>query len=163
MLDALFMLKENGKTSNVTVDIFGPDASNEREKLIDEINKRSLNDIVSLHGPVVGVEKEEELLSHDVFIQTSKSEGLPMGIIEALNYGLPCLCTKGTSLGEVVRDNNMGWYAENNAKSVYEAILSSINERDNWINFSKNAIGYTVEKYNWSNISKKLIEDLFNK
>lgn len=160
LFDALVKVKEQGKVYNIKLDIFGPNLFHRKEKLINEINKRSLNDIVQLYDPVVGKEKEEQLLSHDIFIQTSRTEGLPMGIIEALNYGLPCICTKGTSLGETIRDNNLGWCAENNYNSVYDAILNSINSKDKWEEISKRAITYTTEKYEWSKISKLLIEDI---
>ena len=160
LFDALVKVKEQGKVHNIKLDIFGPNLFHRKEKLINEINKRSLNDIVQLYDPVVGKEKEEQLLSHDIFIQTSRTEGLPMGIIEALNYGLPCICTKGTSLGETIRDNNLGWCAENNHNSVYDAILNSINSKDEWEEISKRAITYTTEKYEWSKISKLLIEDI---
>lgn len=43
------------------------------------------------------------LLQTDLFIQTSRHEGMPMGLLEALSIGVPCLVTVGTSLGHIIK------------------------------------------------------------
>ena len=77
-----------------------------------------MEDLVELHEAIDGSEKEAELLSADVFIQTSRSEGMSMGILEALSYGVPCLVTRGTNLGEIIEQYDAGWVAETNAEYV---------------------------------------------
>ena len=81
------ILKENGRYKQVQ----------------DTISKFDVADIVKLNHEIVGSAKEEEMLSADLFIQTSRFEGLPVGILETLSYGLPCIVTEGTNLAEFVQ------------------------------------------------------------
>ena len=63
------------------------------------MRKKHLDDIVFYHyGAVFGKVKEKVLLDNDFFILTSRLEGHPMALIEALSYGLPCLVTQGSRL-----------------------------------------------------------------
>ena len=50
-----------------------------------------MGEVVKLNREIDEEEKRQILLDTDVFIQTSRFEGMPMGILEALSYGLPCL------------------------------------------------------------------------
>ena len=65
-------------------------------------------------------------LKNDVFIRTSRFEGLPLGILEALSLGLPCLVTKGTNLDELVNNYNAGWGVETTSKMVASAIKNAV-------------------------------------
>lgn len=51
-------------------------------------------------GPVYGREKDNLLLSAGAFILPSKSEGLPMSVLEAWSYGVPCFLTPECNLPE---------------------------------------------------------------
>ena len=53
-----------------------------------------VGDIVKLHDPVFGEEKINTLLKSDIFIQLSRKEGLPLGILETMNAGLPVILTE---------------------------------------------------------------------
>ena len=57
-------------------------------------------DEVFLAGPLYGEHKEAALASADVFILPSKSEGLPMAVLEAWSWGLPVLMTVACNLPE---------------------------------------------------------------
>ena len=72
------------------------------------INDYGINGLVHLRREVEGSEKESVLIGSDVFIQTSRFEGMPMGILEAMSYGIPVLITEGTTLGEYVKEYNGG-------------------------------------------------------
>lgn len=106
---------------------------------------------------ISGKEKEDQLLQSDVFIQTSRTEGMPMGIIEAMSYGLPCIVTKGTSLGEIISEGDSGWVAETNAESVAKAILQCIAEREYWTQKSENALSLVKNKFGWEKVAKETL------
>jgi hypothetical protein len=66
---------------------------------------------VSEHLDVRGIVPRSDILQHfawaDVFLLPSLCEGSPLAIYEALNCGLPVICTPNT--GSVVRDNLDGF------------------------------------------------------
>lgn len=53
---------------------------------------------VTFAGPAFGEEKEEFFLQADAFILPSKSEGMPMAVLEAWSYGVPVLMTPECNL-----------------------------------------------------------------
>ncbi|MEN1932826.1 glycosyltransferase [Escherichia coli] len=50
-----------------------------------------------------GLKKEEVLESNNIFIMTSRYEGLPVSVLEALAYGNICLLTEGTNMAKIVK------------------------------------------------------------
>ena len=103
----------------------------------------------------MGKEKEEVLLNTDIFIQTSRHEGMPLGILEALSYGIPCLATEGTNLGTIIENNNAGWYANNSIESIANKIEETIKDKQKLRKKGKNAIKLIKNDFSWSIISQK--------
>ena len=64
-----------------------------------------------------------------IFVLTSRFEGHPMGLIEALSYGLPSLVTTGTNMAKEIESNNAGWIAETEIESIVIAIKRLIREK----------------------------------
>ena len=96
--------------------LYGPDCSDSKSKLTILANGLGVSDLIEINGPVEEEKKEEILLNSDVFIQTSRSEALPMGLLEALSYGLPCLVSRGTGFAGLINRYNAGWGEIKNKK-----------------------------------------------
>jgi glycosyltransferase involved in cell wall biosynthesis len=71
-----------------------------------EIRERGLDDTFLLAGPR---DSAQELLpAFDIFVLTSRSEGLPNTVMEAMAAGLPCVCTDVGGCGELVEEGLSG-------------------------------------------------------
>lgn len=158
MLEAIRLKLDYLKKNNCKFYIYGPDYQNRRENVKRLIEENGVESIVSLLDAVSGDEKEEILLNADIFLQVSRSEGMPLGILEALSYGLPCLITKGTNMGEYVELYDAGWVAESNAESIAEQLQRAIAEENKYIEKSKNAVRLIQEEFEWDTIAKSTIE-----
>ena len=141
------------------LNVYGPDHLGRLDILRSLVEQNNVCDFVTLNGPVSGKEKEEVLLSSDIFVQTSRFEGMPLGILEALSYGLPCLVTRGTNLGEIIEKYDAGWVAETDARSVSETLLRALEERDRWEEKSRNAVRLIEENFRWDAVAKQTIEE----
>lgn len=101
------------KHPNWVLDIYGDGAEKNNLKLL--IDNLSLNKNVVLHGNSDNM--SEKYLESSIFLFTSLAEGLPMVLIEALSFGLPCVsfdCPTGPSDiithdidGYVIKDRNI--------------------------------------------------------
>ena len=138
--------------------LYGPDYKGRYAHVQKLIKTHKVEKLIRLSPAVYGKEKEKILLDADVFIQTSRFEGMPMGILEALSYGLPVLITEGTTLGEFVKKSNAGWVAKTNAESITMQIGKVIKQRAEWQQKSQNAVKMTEENFQWNAISKKTAE-----
>ncbi len=158
LLDAFKSLMNSPYKDTCELHIYGPDFQGQYAHVEKMIAERSLNEIVTLHPAVFGEEKEKILLDSDIFIQTSRFEGMPMGILEALSYGLPCLVTEGTTLGELVEECNAGWAAKTNAESVAEKLKTAIDNCETLREKSENARKMIKENFAWEKIAEDTIK-----
>lgn len=158
MFGAIKIQKDILKENNCKFYIYGPDYKNRRKEVKQLIEDNGVQDIVFLFDAVSGSEKERIILDADVFIQTSRMEGMPLGVLEAISYGIPCLVTLGTNLGEMIEKYDAGWVAETNAESIANKLTETILDCNKWINKSKNAISLIEENFKWEKISKQTIE-----
>lgn len=157
MIEAVGKSREMFADKHARLDLYGPNNNGEYKVVESLISKFDVNDLITLNEAVVGKEKREILLGADIFIQTSRSEGMPMSIIEALSYGIPCIVTEGTSLGGVIEKNNAGWVAQTNTDSIAETIKKALSEKNLWTEKSKNAIKLIEENYAWDKVAYETI------
>lgn len=155
LLDAIKITEDYHRKTGAHFDLYGPDTLGRFEAVTKMVDERNINDLVSLHLQIEGMEKRNVLLNTDVFIQTSRHEGMPMGILEAMSYGIPCLVTKGTSLGEFVMKNNAGWMCETDSQSVAECFLDKIEDLEQK---SDNAMKAVSENFLWDKIAADTVK-----
>ena len=156
MLNAIAIVKKDIKENNGEFHIYGPDILGRKKNLEKIIKKLDISDLVFLHNQVSGIQKQEILLASDVFIQTSRFEGMPLGILEAMSFGIPVLITEGTTLSEIVNDSS-GWSCKTDSKSIASLIDQVFLDRKEFISKSNNAIEVINRLFSWERISFETI------
>ena len=116
------------------------------------IDSCGLGDIAEIHPPVVEGEKTSKLLDADVFIQTSRTEGMSVGLLEALASGLPAVVTEGTGMGELINKYHAGYTAECKAESIADAIRTAIADKDSFPEKSRAALRLIYDNFSWDRI-----------
>lgn len=149
--------------------LYGPDCYDTKRKLTLLSEELGVGDLIEINGPVEEEKKEEVLLNTDIFIQTSRSEALPMGLLEALSYGIPCLVSKGTGLAGLINRYDAGWgekkacsvqrkeTEEAKVKRLAELIVSSINDKATYTQKSENAHRLIKEHFEIKKCSERLL------
>ena len=157
LIDAIRELSKNQELNNIHFKFFGPGLDPDLstfKKLTADIPMN-----VTYYGPIYGQEKEFALRDADIFILTSRYEGFPMSILEALSYGCPCLVSKGTNVADIIKEFGAGWVVETLSSSeVADMIRTAIKYytvkseqlRHNAITASK--------EYLWDRIATKSID-----
>lgn len=138
--------------NKVKIYLYGRDSEGDYKKLKEIINKNDLSNIIVLNDALYGDEKTKVLLDAYVFVQTSRHEGQPMGIMEALSYGVPCILTEGTSFGRYVNDNRCGIGIEFDKKQLFEAI-KKMYEDEKFRNACAKSAESIVTDYEWGKVT----------
>ena len=96
---------------------------NNLSKLIKELN---LQDRVFLEGYKTKEEIKEYMLKSSIFLMASLTEGLPMVLLEAMSYGIPCIAYETASgTNDIISDNINGYVIKNRNEEEY---VNKINE-----------------------------------
>ena len=158
MLEAVRKVEDELRKNKIVFNMYGPDYRGRYANIEHLILENGIGDIVTLHPAVFGDEKEKILLDTDIFIQTSRHEGMPMGILEAMSYGIPCLVTEGTAIADIVSVNKAGWVCQTDADSIADSMKKAIEESKFYMEYSNNAINAIKNKFLWENVAFETIE-----
>lgn len=153
LMEACVQLRNELIDHECTIDLYGPDRLGAKEILADQIKANGLEEIVSIRDEVYGREKEEALLRSDFFILTSRFEGQPMGLLEALSYGLPCLVTTGSNMADEVLRANAGWTADISVGSIVDAFKDLLSDKKQLEEKGRNALALS-RQYEWDTLGK---------
>ncbi len=152
MLSAVKQRKKEWLQSGAVLDIYGPD-DGYHEPIRSMIDTMELGDIVHLHSPVTGEEKTDILLGSDVFVQTSRTEGMSVGLLEAIATGLVIVATKGTGMTALIDRYGAGYTAECTADSIARAFCRALAETDTFPEKGRGALRLTEENFSWDRIA----------
>lgn len=158
LVDAVESISDFMRKNKIILNIFGPDQGDRFAVLRSYIHDCKVEDIINVHGPIFGEDKERALLEYDIFIQTSRSEGLPMGILEALSYGMPVIVTKGTNLMEQIIKFDCGYPAGQDIQTIATAIKTAFNTKELWQIKGKNARHIIEDQYCWEKVAHIAID-----
>jgi glycosyltransferase involved in cell wall biosynthesis len=162
LLEACALLQEKLRKSTVQIFLYGSNIAGSKIKLEKMINKYQLQDIVHLNDPVLGDAKQEVFQSADLFIHTSRFEGHPIAVLEALSYGIPCLLTPGTNMASEVEAAGAGWSVEATPVAIAKQMQDILAARLEFPKRGQAARNLVEEKYSWNQIGKQSLREYFN-
>lgn len=111
-------------------------------------------------GPIYDDLKKSSLEDANILLLTSRYEGSPITILDALSYGNACLVTPGTNVANEVVASKIGWKAELDAESIANTIIEAKKEyladKNGYYNRCKN---HVLQNYVWSDLAKFAVEE----
>ena len=148
------------KESNWKLYIIGDGKEfNNLKKLINDLN---LNNKVILTGYKNKEEINKYMLDSSLFLMASITEGLPMVLLEAMSYGIPCIAYDVPSgVNDIIEDGRNGYIIKNRNEIEYikriEEVINDSKLRNNLgTNAKEKAKEFSKEKIVkiWENILK---------
>jgi glycosyltransferase involved in cell wall biosynthesis len=149
-------LEKSGDSSSDLV-IAGPDFRNDRAQIEEQIQSLRLQGRVSLPGGVFGDDKWSHLDRAYAFVLTSRWEGMPFALLEALAAGRPVLVTPETNLGSLVEEYGAGLQVSGDVKGItagIETLLALPQERH--IRMRHQARRLIREHFTWERLTREL-------
>lgn len=158
LLKAIKYQKEYFEKNKFKFVFWGNDSDNGIQKIKEIIKKYHIEKLVEINNEIFGKEKEKEILGSNLFIHTSRLEGHPTSIIEAISYGIPVFVTPGTNVYEDVKNNNLGFVSKLNYKQIANKLIEAFENKNKYNKITENEIKFAKVNYNWENIAKKIIK-----
>lgn len=158
-IEAISKIKGSFLEHNAQMHIYGPSINGSRKNLDDMVKELDLGNIVFIHDPVYGEEKNKVLKVTSVFTLLSKSEGQSMGVLEALSMGIPCLITPGVNLNAVIKRYKFGWLVQDNSDSVAKTMKNILENKVLAPSLGINGIEFVDRFHNWDQSTNLAIEN----
>ncbi len=159
LLKGVSISSDKIRLSKGKFNLYGPDAEGVAKILKGQVIDYNIQDIVNVYDPVFDDDKKKVLKETDIFIHTSRFEGHPMSVLEAMSYGIPCLLTPGTNISQEVSRTNAGWEVQLSANSIAKGITKAIEEKKVLKEKGLNARNLVIDKYSWEKIAIQTIEN----
>lgn len=152
LLDALKILHARGFSDKYEFRFYGK-GSLEDERRLEQSLKEIGSPSLRFYGPCYGEEKIAAFKESDVFVLTSRYEGFPMALLEAMHQRLPCLVTPGTNISEIVANFDVGWLVDFKAEKIADGFENIIKESHAQIlKKGENARAYVLNKHDWKTL-----------
>jgi len=156
LFKALAELKSRSDRFSCKLFVVGPFHTKKDERYFHSaVESHGLKDVVKLLGPKYGDEKWQYFLACDIFVHTSRTEGIPMSVMEAMALGRPCLVTPQTNTADLVREGG-GWVSEPNPQSIADAIESICEKKDSLKMLGQQSRGLMRERFTWREVAEQL-------
>ncbi|MFK7969980.1 MAG: glycosyltransferase family 4 protein [Bacteroidia bacterium] len=160
LMDAFYRYRNLGGSGTLWLIGDGKD----RAKLEKYVSTYKLEDRVVFWGSKFGAEKLDLLEASDVFVQPSRSEGLPTSVLEAAGLGLPCIVSKPTNMGEAMEEAGAGIKLE---ELKFEHIANALLDMEKlyWEGrlprMGAKAIQMIKDTYSWEHVADTMVKKLY--
>jgi glycosyltransferase involved in cell wall biosynthesis len=152
---ARYVTSRGGADSELV--IAGPDFRSGRGQLEALAASLLPKGSVRFPGPLFEEDKETLLRSAVVFVHTSRWEGMPFAVLEALARGCPVLLTPATNLGDEVRDYGAGIVVEGTAEAVCDGIARIVEApSDRYAAMCVGARRLASERFTWPKVAEQV-------
>lgn len=158
LLEGFSIYQKEKQDTKIKIIIAGPSMGNDENTLKDLVARNNLEKYVEFKGKVLGEEKNALFENAaNLFVHTSRWEGLPISILEALSYGLPVFVSKETNIGNYVNDYNAGWVLNELTPNAIAKTLAEIESVD-FTCKSQGARELAESTFSWDALVPVLVE-----
>lgn len=144
--------------NELSLDIYGPDYADRQKALMALVKKYDCQSKIFVHDAVFGEDKAKKYNECDLFIQTSRFEGLPLGMLEAMSYGVPVIATEGTNLTALIEKYNAGYTATTDVEGIVKALHNAVDTKTEWDKKGANARVAIEDAFTWQRIAQQTID-----
>lgn len=138
--------------------IAGPDWRGYRALLEKKVAEEGIRG-VEFHDPVFGPDKDALYRNADLFALASPVENFSAVVLDALAFGVPVICTKGTPWGCIEREKCGWWVEPNSSAALYEALKVAVAlPRNELQETGQRGVAIAKRDYNWETISETILK-----
>lgn len=113
---------------------------------------------VHFHAPVFGSEKLYVLTDASLYIQTSRWEGFPVSIVEAMHLGLPCAVSERPKFASLFREQDLGLVLSQDANTAAAQLHEALNQQERLRYWSESARAFAYQHFEPHTVAKHYLE-----
>jgi glycosyltransferase involved in cell wall biosynthesis len=152
LIEAFAKVAESGAPARLV--IAGGDNEGVGDSLKDLARKKGVAERTVFTGPLRGEEKLAALASADIWVLSSRSEGFPTAVLEALAAGCACLLSPAVFIGREVDSAGAGIQCELTSAAFADAMLILLAEPERRRRLGAAARAF-AKRYDWDVVSRE--------
>jgi glycosyltransferase involved in cell wall biosynthesis len=141
---------------DVEVDAYGTAARTERPGF-ERLCRQGLPANMRFHEPVYEEAKRTALASATIYVQTSRDDGFPMSIVEAMRLGVPVAVTKGCDIGETIIKEDLGMLLSDDPSSAAAGLMSAMQDSSRLDHWSRAGREWTIDFLSPKRVAQRTI------
>lgn len=154
----LILLADKLKQKNLNFRVFIAGIGEQKKKLTSLIKKFNLENKVILLGNIKNKDIPSLLSISNLFILTSKYEGISISVLEAMSMSIPCLLSDVGGNKEIIQNGENGYlFPLNNLKYLEDKIIFLYKNKELINNFGINSRTGFVKYYSIKKFHKNIL------
>lgn len=159
LIEACKILREKGY--DFVCDFVGKWSDVSEDEFCERVNEYNLNENVKAHGGKYGDEKVEYFNNADIFVLPTYDDCFPLTLLEAFEYGLPCIASDEGGISGIVDDGENGFVIPKKNSTVLAEKIAFLMENRNIVQkFSMNVRTKFLDKYTLQTFEKNIVSVL---
>ena len=154
LLEAISRIRNSTKFH---LTIQGPDWGNEKRKLIKQISRLKIKELISLKDPEYCLAPTEVIATYDIFCMPSRHEGFGLSALEAMVAARVLLVSNTTGIATHVAASGCGVVVEPEVCSIMEGFETLFKQRNLWQQMGMQGREYALNTLQWSSIAKRAV------
>jgi len=136
----------------------GPDEDGYLAALESQVQAADLSDRVSFPGGLYGPDKDSLLASADLFVLPSRSEGMSVALLEAMDAGLPVVITKSCNF-PAAEDSGAGFAVDPDVESLTAGLAKMLKTSDDQRSeMGTRGASLVRSNYSWDSVAREMLE-----
>jgi glycosyltransferase involved in cell wall biosynthesis len=157
LVDGLALFCSRHRQSPLRLSLVGPDWRADSSRLGALAERRGLRGLLTLADPILPEAKGRLFPQYHFFMHTSRTEGHPLAVVEALAHGLPCFLTPQTNMAEAVAEAGAGWCVEPTPAAIAEGFQKVLEERARLPEMGRAARQLALREFDWDRNAQAMI------
>lgn len=142
------------------LDVYGNISDQDLMPLVTDYCERS-NGLISYHGEIDQTQLHIEIQNSDLYVAISKWDTFNLAAIQAMSFGVPCICSIKSGVSELITHEVDGFLVDIDSPDFSQRcvqILRSISNMGDGYRFMRLAAYQIAATNNWSCVASKYIK-----
>lgn len=160
LVEALLLMKDYLLAFGYRFEFHGTDFEGGRDYLDSFVEKNELGEVVYIGDPLFGEDKNRFLNRISIFVHTSRYEGLPQAVMEAMAFSCAIAVTTGTNMKSIVEESKCGKILSDEPRNMSGQLIDLLANYSELLKMQSSAYCYAKNNFSSKEVAGAIIKEM---